>query len=67
MNFRRYASFAAREMLTPLGPFLEESDVISRDDFFPVAIDAFVWQRALMCIPQNISSLVVYYNQARAT
>jgi multiple sugar transport system substrate-binding protein len=63
MNYRRYASFAANDMLAPLSPFLAESDQISLEDFYPVATDAFMWQGELMCIPQNISSLVVYYNE----
>jgi multiple sugar transport system substrate-binding protein len=62
MNYRRYASFAANDMLTPVDPFLAESDRISLDDFYPVATEAFMWRGELMCIPQNISSLVVYYN-----
>ncbi|MBE2225174.1 MAG: sugar ABC transporter substrate-binding protein [Anaerolineae bacterium] len=62
MNYRRYASFAANDMLTPLGSFLAESEIISLEDFYPAATDAFMWQGELMCIPQNISSLVVYYN-----
>ncbi|MCP5097054.1 MAG: sugar ABC transporter substrate-binding protein [Chloroflexi bacterium] len=64
MNYRRYASFAANGMLEPLGPYLENSKLISLDDFYPVATDGFMWQGELMCVPQNISSLVVYYNQA---
>lgn len=63
MNYRRYASFAANGMLEPLGPYLEQSDWINLDDFYTVATDAFTWHDELMCVPQNISSLVVYYNQ----
>jgi multiple sugar transport system substrate-binding protein len=62
MNYRRYASFAARELLEPLGPYLDRSDLISLDDFYEVATEAFTWRGTLTCIPQNISSLVVYYN-----
>lgn len=62
MNYRRYASFAANDMLAPLGPFLAESDLIQLEDFYPATTDAFMWQGELMCVPQNISSLVVYYN-----
>jgi multiple sugar transport system substrate-binding protein len=62
MNYRRYAAFAARDLLEPLGPFVQESDLIQMDDFYPATIDAFMWRGQLMCIPQNISSLVVYYN-----
>ncbi len=63
INYRRYAPFAARGVLEPLAPYLRRSDVISDSDFFPVATDPFRWRGQLMCIPQNISSLVVYYNR----
>ena len=63
MNYRRYASFAANELLEPLGPYVESSELIAIEDFFEVTIESFTWQDQLMCIPQNISSLVVYYNQ----
>jgi multiple sugar transport system substrate-binding protein len=63
MNYRRYASFAAKGVLEPLGIYLETSEVIAPDDFYPITLEAFTWQGELMCIPQNISSLVVYYNR----
>lgn len=63
MNYRRFASFAANDLLQPLGPYLEESALIAADDFFAVTLDSFMWQGQLMCVPQNISSLVVYYNE----
>jgi multiple sugar transport system substrate-binding protein len=63
MNYRRYANFAAKGVLEPLGGYLEASDVLSQRDFYPITIQAFTWQNELMCIPQNISSLVVYYNR----
>ena len=63
MNYRRYAAFAAKELLEPLTPYLTESALIQADDFFPIAIESFTWRKEIMCIPQNISSLVVYYNQ----
>jgi multiple sugar transport system substrate-binding protein len=62
MNYRRIPSFAAQNLLEPVGPYLEESDLISPEEFYPVTIEAFTWQGTLLCIPQNISSLVVYYN-----
>jgi len=63
INYRRYAPFAAMGALEPLASYLRESDVISESDFFDVATDPFKWRGQLMCIPQNISSLVVYYNR----
>jgi len=63
INYRRYAPFAAMGVLEPLAPYLRGSDVISDADFFAAASDPFRWRGQLMCIPQNISSLVVYYNK----
>lgn len=63
MNYRRFGAFAANNLLEPVGPYLDKSDLISRDDFYPVATESFDWQGTLMCLPQNISSLVVYYNK----
>lgn len=62
MNYRRYAGFAAKNLLEPLDSYVAESDDINLDDFYEIAIDGFMWRDELMCIPQNISSLVVYYN-----
>ena len=63
LNYRRYAGFAARGVLEPLGPYLQKSHVIKEADFYPEAIRPFIWHGMLMCIPQNLSSLVVYYNR----
>ncbi|MEW5989138.1 MAG: sugar ABC transporter substrate-binding protein [Chloroflexota bacterium] len=63
INYRRYASFAAQGLLEPIGPHLEQSQVIQPADFYPVALEAFTWEGTLTCLPQNISSLVVYYNR----
>lgn len=63
MNYRRIVEFAAGGLLEPIEPFLNNSDLIEKDDFYPVAIEAFTWGGELVCLPQNISSLVIYYNQ----
>ena len=63
LNYRRYGAFAAKGVLEPLGPYLERSRVIRERDFYPQALEPFRWGGALMCIPQNLSSLVVYYNR----
>jgi multiple sugar transport system substrate-binding protein len=63
LNYRRYGAFAARGVLEPLGPYLERSRVIRETDFFDQALEPFRWQGTLTCIPQNLSSLVVYYNR----
>ncbi|MFO7167770.1 MAG: sugar ABC transporter substrate-binding protein [Chloroflexota bacterium] len=63
LNYRRYASFAAKEVLEPLGPYLDRSQRIKTEDFYPEAIEPFYWRGTLACIPQNLSSLAVYYNK----
>ena len=63
INYRRYAAFASRGALEALAPYLAKSDLIAEADFYPQAIEPFKWNGQLMCIPQNLSSLVVYYNQ----
>jgi multiple sugar transport system substrate-binding protein len=63
MNYRFYGQFAARGVLEPLAPYVEGSDAFELDDFYPQAVDAFRWNDEVTCLPQNISSLVVYYNR----
>jgi len=69
INYRRYAQFAAAGALEPLAPYLAKSELTKEADFYPQAIEPFVWNLRssgsgqLMCIPQNLSSLVIYYNK----
>lgn len=63
INYRRYAGFASRGVLEPLGPYLAKSTVIKESDFFEEAMAPYRRGDALMCLPQNLSSLVVYYNR----
>jgi multiple sugar transport system substrate-binding protein len=63
LNYRRYAQFAARGVLEPLGPYLRRSNVLDERAFYRQALDPFRWRGELMCIPQNVSSLVVYYDR----
>jgi multiple sugar transport system substrate-binding protein len=62
MNYRFYGQFAARDALEPIGPFLDSSSVLSEEDFFETAMTPFRWDGEQTCLPQNVSSLVVYYN-----
>lgn len=63
LNFRRFAAFTAPGGLQPLGPYLAASAVIHEADFYPQALEGFRLDNQLWCIPQNISSLVLYYNR----
>ena len=63
INYRRYGQWAARDALEPVGPLLRESQVLSEEDYYPQPLEAFTHDGELMCLPQNLSSLVVYYNR----
>jgi multiple sugar transport system substrate-binding protein len=63
VNFREYSQFVTRGAVEAVGPYLEESDV-DLDAYYPQPIEAFTFDDELQCMPQNISSLVVYYNRA---
>ncbi|HVL89233.1 MAG TPA: sugar ABC transporter substrate-binding protein [Actinomycetota bacterium] len=63
INFRRFGQYAARGALEPVEPMLESSTTMTESDFYPQAIDAFRFGGTLTCMPQNISSQVVYYNK----
>jgi multiple sugar transport system substrate-binding protein len=64
LNYRFYGQFAAKGQLEPVEDRLADSDAFEEDDFYPQAMDAFRFDGKLSCLPQNISSLVVYYNKA---
>jgi multiple sugar transport system substrate-binding protein len=57
LNYRNMGGFAARGAIEPAGPRLQ-----SREDFYPLPLEAFEFGGTLQCVPQNASSLVVYYN-----
>ena len=64
LNYRNVGPLAAGGDLTPIGSRLAESAEIAEDDFFEPALDAFRYRDGeLTCLPQNVSSLVVYYNR----
>jgi multiple sugar transport system substrate-binding protein len=63
VNYRFYGQYAAKGVLEPLGERAEASEVLDIDGFYPQALEAFRWDDELTCLPQNISSLVVYYNR----
>lgn len=63
LNYRRYAHFAASGQIEPLDAYVTHSRLVDLGDFYPEALAPYYWQKKLMAIPQNISSLVVYYNK----
>ncbi|MBI1295013.1 extracellular solute-binding protein [bacterium] len=63
VNYRRYGPYVARDAIEFLDPYLAESDLIDLDDYYPQALAAFRWEGKLACMPQNLSSPVLYYNK----
>ena len=63
LNYRYYGQFAAKGAREPLEERFAESEAFEEDDFFPEPLASFRWDGTLMCLPQNVSSLVVYYNR----
>lgn len=64
LNYRRIAPFADEGALAAVGPYLAKSTVVKDADFYQPALAAFRYKSELWCIPQNVSSLVIYYNKA---
>ncbi len=62
LNYREYAPFVQRGAVEPVGPLLEREGV-DLGDYYEQPLDAFTYDGALQCMPQNISSLVVYWNR----
>jgi multiple sugar transport system substrate-binding protein len=62
LNYRYYGQFAARGALEPVDPYLRNSVAFEPADFFDTAMTPFRWDGEQVCLPQNVSSLVVYYN-----
>ena len=63
VNFREYSQFVTRGATEPVGPLLADRGV-DLADYYEPPVEAFTYDGALQCMPQNISSLVVYYNKA---
>ena len=56
LNYRRFGRFAARGVIDPARLPGRASD------YYDAALEAFTTGGRLLCLPQNISSTVVYYN-----
>ena len=63
VNYRRYGQLAHRGAIEPAEPLVTGDGGLDLDDFYEAPLDAFSLDGRLMCVPQNISSLVVYYNR----
>ena len=62
MNYRYLGQFEAKGAIEPVGPYLDGSSAFSAGDFYPEAMSVFQNDGVQTCMPQNVSSLVTYYN-----
>ena len=62
INYRDYSPFVQRGAVQPVGQLLEQEGV-DPADYYPEPLRAFTYDGELQCMPQNISSLVVYWNR----
>ncbi|MGH9179940.1 MAG: ABC transporter substrate-binding protein [Acidimicrobiales bacterium] len=63
LNYRFYGQFAAKGALEPVERRLGRSSAFSPEDFYAEALEAFRWEGAQTCLPQNVSSLATFYNK----
>ena len=62
-TYRDVGAYDTRGVLEPLDSWLAESRSLNEADFYPEALSLFrPMNKPLMAIPQNLSSLVVYFN-----
>jgi multiple sugar transport system substrate-binding protein len=62
LNYRYLGGFASKGVIDPAGPRLDESEALDREAFYPLPLQAFEYDGALQCVPQNASSLATYIN-----
>jgi multiple sugar transport system substrate-binding protein len=62
INYREYAPFVQRGAVQPIRPLLQQEGIDTRE-YYPEPLRAFTYDGELQCMPQNISSLVVYWNR----
>jgi len=63
VNYRRLGQLARNGAIDPAAGYLDEIGV-DLGDLYPQPVAAFTVDGELMCLPQNASSLAVYYNRA---
>ena len=56
LNYRYLGGFAAKQVIEPAGPRLDESEAFDARGFYPLPMKAFEYDGALQCVPQNAST-----------
>ncbi len=58
-----YAAYAEKNILVDIMPYLEASDDLGVDNFYPNLMDEMIHEGALYGLPRDVSTMVIYYNQ----
>lgn len=61
VNFREFSQFVARGAIAPFEEHLGDVGM-ELAGYYEAPIEAFTFDEQLQCMPQNVSSLVVYFN-----
>lgn len=61
INYREYSQFVPRGAIEPIEDMITERG-IDLADYYEAPREAFTFDGQLQCMPQNISSLAVYFN-----
>ena len=64
INYRAYGQFAAKDAIESIDERLRTSNAIRAADFYPAPMEAFRWAGQQLCLPQNASSLALYFNRS---
>ncbi len=63
VNYLKYGQFASQGVLADVQDYIDDSQTLDIDDFAEPSLEAFRFDgENLTCMPQNISTLQVYYN-----
>lgn len=62
INFREFSQYVARGAVDSVEPYLDDAG-LDLASYYEQPLEAFTFDDELQCMPQNISSLVVYYNK----
>lgn len=63
LNNINFPVYASNEAFLNVEPYLQKSQVLKAQDFYPQTLDGFRWQGQLQGIPRDASNLVVFYNK----
>lgn len=63
MNNLTMPVYADSGVFEDIEPWLNKSQTLKKNDFYPQVIDAMKWKNKLYGVPRDISNLLIYYNK----